>query len=79
MALPASFAKGGVIGALALLLAWVTPVFPLLCIAFFFVGLAGSLGTAPLIADISRWFVRRRGIAVSLLAGGHYGLGPYVA
>jgi MFS family permease len=33
----------------------------------------GSAGTfGPLIADISRWFVRRRGIAVALCASGNY-------
>jgi MFS family permease len=33
----------------------------------------GSSGTfGPLIADISRWFVRRRGIAVALCASGNY-------
>ncbi len=38
-----------------------------------FVGLFGSSSTfAPLIADTSLWFVRRRGIAVAVCASGNY-------
>ncbi len=37
------------------------------------IGLLGSSATfAPLIADVSRWFVRRRGIAVTVCASGNY-------
>ncbi|HEX7441410.1 MAG TPA: MFS transporter [Caldimonas sp.] len=37
------------------------------------IGLAGSSATfAPLIADTSLWFVRRRGIAVAICASGNY-------
>ncbi len=37
------------------------------------IGLLGSSATfAPLIADASRWFLRRRGIAVALCASGNY-------
>ena len=36
------------------------------------VGLASAVGFGPLIADISHWFVRRRGIAVALVASGNY-------
>ena len=32
----------------------------------------GAVGFGPLIADISHWFVRRRGIAVALVASGNY-------
>src|SRR5690606_21436669 len=36
-------------------------------------GLAGSSATfAPLVADISLWFDRRRGIAVAIVASGNY-------
>src|SRR5690606_11865203 len=36
-------------------------------------GLAGSSATfAPLVADISLWFERRRGIAVAIVASGNY-------
>jgi MFS family permease len=37
------------------------------------IGLCGSAATfVPLLADISRWFEKRRGIAVSLCASGNY-------
>ena len=36
-------------------------------------GLAGSSATfAPLVADTSLWFVKRRGIAVAICASGNY-------
>src|SRR5262245_2704564 len=36
------------------------------------VGVAGSVAFAPIIADTSLWFSRRRGIAVSIIASGSY-------
>ena len=36
------------------------------------VGVAGSIAFAPLIADTSLWFTRRRGIAVAVIASGSY-------
>jgi len=36
------------------------------------VGFASAVGFGPLIADISHWFVRRRGIAVAITASGNY-------
>ncbi|MBD3665530.1 MFS transporter [Sulfitobacter sp. TSTF-M16] len=36
------------------------------------VGLGSAVGFGPLIADISHWFVKRRGIAVALVASGNY-------
>lgn len=37
------------------------------------VGMLGSSATfAPMVADISHWFVRRRGIAVAIVASGNY-------
>jgi MFS family permease len=36
------------------------------------VGIGGSVTFGPLIADTSRWFLRRRGIAVSIAAAGNY-------
>jgi MFS family permease len=36
------------------------------------VGFASAVGFGPLIADISHWFVRKRGIAVALVASGNY-------
>lgn len=36
------------------------------------IGVGASASFAPLMADISLWFVRRRGIAVAILASGNY-------
>ncbi len=37
------------------------------------VGMLGSSATfAPMVADISHWFVRRRGIAIAIVASGNY-------
>ena len=37
------------------------------------IGMLGSSATfGPLVADISLWFVRRRGIAVAIVASGNY-------
>jgi MFS family permease len=36
------------------------------------IGAGGAVGFAPLIADISHWFTRRRGIAVGICASGNY-------
>ena len=43
-----------------------------LSMAQLIIGLASAVGFGPLIADISHWFVRRRGIAVGLVASGNY-------
>ena len=38
-----------------------------------FIGLFGSSATfGPLVADVSQWFLTRRGIAVAIVAGGNY-------
>lgn len=44
----------------------------MLSLAQLLVGFASSIGFGPLIADISHWFVRRRGIAVAIVASGNY-------
>ena len=36
------------------------------------IGAGGAAGFGPLIADISHWFYRRRGIAVTIAASGNY-------
>jgi MFS family permease len=41
------------------------------------VGFSSAVGFGPLIADISHWFVRRRGIAVALVASGNYLSGAF--
>lgn len=38
----------------------------------FFIGLGSAVTFGPLIADISHWFVRRRGLAVAIAASGNY-------
>ena len=45
----------------------------------FLVGFASAVGFGPLIADISHWFVRRRGIAVAIAASGKYLSGCHLA
>lgn len=44
-------------------------LFAVACIA---IGFGSSVSFAPLMADISHWFTRRRGIAVTLVACGNY-------
>ena len=41
-------------------------------IAYFFIGLGSSSTFAPLMAEASHWFVRRRGIAVGIAGSGFY-------
>ncbi len=41
-------------------------------LANFLIGVGSSATFAPLIADISHWFTRRRGIAVAICAAGNY-------
>ena len=43
-----------------------------LSILQFFIGLGTAAAFGPLIADTSHWFLKRRGIAVALIASGHY-------
>ncbi len=43
-----------------------------LSLAQFVIGFASAVGFGPLIADISHWFVRRRGVAVAIAASGNY-------
>ncbi|MEL6619113.1 MAG: MFS transporter [Pseudomonadota bacterium] len=43
-----------------------------LSLAQLLIGFGTSVGFGPLIADISHWFMRRRGIAVAIVASGNY-------
>ncbi len=45
---------------------------PLLAAAHLTLGIGSAVGLGPLIADISHWFLRKRGIAVALVASGNY-------
>ncbi|UWR04460.1 MFS transporter [Ruegeria conchae] len=60
------------LSALSYLLATLAPNIALLSVAHLLLGLGTSIGFGPLIADISHWFMRRRGIAVALVASGNY-------
>ncbi len=55
-----------------LILAIVSQSIAMLSFAQLIIGFASAVGFGPLIADISHWFVRRRGIAVALVASGNY-------
>lgn len=44
----------------------------MLSVMQFGIGFGAAAGFGPLIADISRWFLRRRGIAVAITASGTY-------
>ncbi|MBM1632801.1 MFS transporter [Sulfitobacter mediterraneus] len=57
---------------LGLILAVLSHSIVLLSAAQLIIGFASAIGFGPLIADISHWFVRRRGIAVALVASGNY-------
>jgi MFS family permease len=53
-------------------LAIISPSIAMLSFAQLIIGFASAVGFGPLIADISHWFLRRRGIAVALVASGNY-------
>lgn len=44
----------------------------LFSILHFLVGMGAGAGFAPMMADISHWFVKRRGLAVVIVASGNY-------
>lgn len=41
------------------------------------IGLGAAAGFGPLIADVSHWFMRRRGVAVTIAASGNYVAGAF--
>ncbi len=51
--------------------AW-SPSVPIITAVHFFLGVGAAASFAPLIADVSQWFMRRRGIAVAITASGNY-------
>ena len=61
-----AFISGG------LALATLSPTVYWLCAAQFIIGIGSAAGFGPLMADISHWFLRRRGIAVAITASGQY-------
>jgi MFS family permease len=50
----------------------VAPSIHMLAAAQFVIGFGTAAGFGPLLADISHWFRRRRGIAVAIVASGNY-------
>lgn len=58
--------------AVGFVLSTLMPSIPTLAAAHLLLGLGTAVGFGPLIADISHWFMRRRGIAVALVASGNY-------
>ena len=44
----------------------------IITISHFFLGVGTAVGFGPLIADITHWFVKRRGVAVAIIASGNY-------
>lgn len=58
--------------ATAYMLAALSPSIAMLSLLQFLIGLGSAASFGPLIADISHWFYRRRGIAVAIAASGNY-------
>jgi MFS family permease len=54
------------------LLSGLAPNLEVFAFAHLLIGLGSSGSFAPLLADISHWFTRRRGVAVALCASGNY-------
>lgn len=54
------------------LLSMWAPSMVILSLTHLLLGLGCAVGFGPLIADISHWFLKRRGIAVALVASGNY-------
>jgi MFS family permease len=57
---------------LAFIASGVAPSLFMFALTNFLIGVGSSATFAPLIADISHWFNRRRGIAVAICASGNY-------
>ena len=57
---------------LAFIVSGMAPSLMLFAVANLLIGFGSSATFAPLLADISHWFTRRRGIAVAICAAGNY-------
>jgi MFS family permease len=53
-------------------IAGVAPNIWVFALAHLLVGIGASVGFAPLLADVSHWFEKNRGLAVSITAAGNY-------
>ena len=74
--LPPLVAAALLIG-LATSLAAASPSLAVLSVLQFLIGLGTAASFGPLMADISLWFARRRGIAVAIAASGNYVAGAF--
>jgi MFS family permease len=65
-----------IIGTLALcagyLLSGISPTLFLFALTHLLIGIGASVTFAPMMADLSHWFTKRRGIAVAVAASGNY-------
>jgi MFS family permease len=57
---------------LGFVLAGYAPNLPVFAVAHALIGAGAGTGFGPMMADISHWFVRRRGLAVVVVASGNY-------
>lgn len=53
-------------------IAALAPSFLLVALAQALIGVGASVSFGPLLADISHWFLRRRGLAITMAASGNY-------
>lgn len=70
--LASSLAASAVLMGVGYAAAFAAPSIAVLALAQFFIGFGSSASFGPLIADVSRWFLRRRGLAVAIAASGNY-------
>ncbi len=63
---------GAVCQGLGYVLAGLSPSILVFAFAHLLVGLGASIGFGPLIADVSHWFEKNRGLAVAITATGNY-------
>jgi MFS family permease len=69
---PRALAAAALLLSAGFVLSALSPSVALLSVAHLLVGLGSATFFGPLIADISHWFMRRRGIAVAIAASGNY-------
>ncbi len=67
-----SLILAAIVGAAGFAASALAPTIPVLAMIHVVVGFGAAASFGPLLADISHWFLRRRGIAVALAACGNY-------
>jgi MFS family permease len=70
-------ALSGVILAVGFVIAGYAPNLAVFAAAHALIGFGTGTGFGPMMADISHWFVRRRGLAVVIVAAGNYCAGVF--